>query len=168
MIESLAECDSFYISDILEGHSSFRKHANLTKEIKNNGSSFVSPIITNETIFSDTNDLVDNLPSRFRTSHTQWYPTEEGEKLLQKLMQCFNSRNITPEISRDATTHDLQFNLNGEYALVFPPNFPDKLPDLFNKRGKNKALDRNEFLGGEEVCEGVVRLVAEKIRSRRW
>ncbi|XP_046859667.1 uncharacterized protein LOC124453026 [Xenia sp. Carnegie-2017] len=161
-----------YKEDILDGHSSFRKYDDLTQKIGKNRDLVVPPGISeDQDVRPEVNNLIAMLPSRTQTSEasiipTQWYSTDQGMELLQKLMQCFNSQHITPEMSRDATTHNLQFNLNRDYALVFPPNFPKSLPVLHNSFDGKINFKRNE-IDKSDVCGSVVRAVVRKIQSHR-
>ena len=104
--------------------------------------------------------MIENFPSRVEvrdpeTKKEQWYSSEEGVNLLQSLVQYMNSASIQVDMSRDATSHNLQFNLNGGYCLDFPPNFPKQAPVLWDSRGNQMRVD-GHYRNGGDICRTVV------------
>ena len=155
-----------YILDVLEGHSSFRLYEPLTDKIKD---SKVPPKPASKTVRLN----FDNLPSRVQveeavTSDRQWYSSEEGMTHLQLLFQYFQGAGITPDMSRDTVTQDIQFGLSGGYVLDFPANFPQKFPTFHAPDGKKFQMKR---ASGGDVCkvvvDSVVEFFAQQSSSRR-
>jgi hypothetical protein len=141
-----------YVLDVLDGHSSFRLYEPLTKQIKR--SKPASCVVGLR---------FENLPSRVQveeavTSDRQWYSSEEGMTHLQLLFQYFQGEGITPEMSRDTTTQDMQFGLGNGYILDFPANFPRRMPVMFTPDGKTYEFKRES---GGDVCRMVVDTVVD-------
>ena len=157
-----------FIADVLSGHSSFRKFEVLTKEI---GKDLVSPIHDSNAVQENTKSLIKNLPSRVQveeavTSEVQWYSSEEGMEHLQLLFQYFQSAGITPEMSRDTNTQDMQFGFSGGYCLDFPANFPKRMPTIHAPDGNMYEVSRGSS-HGEDVCQNLVNTVTKFLRNPR-
>ena len=149
-----------YILDVLEGHSSFRLYEPLTKQIKDS-------VIPAKTGGNSVRLRFDHLPSRVQveeavTSEEQWYSSDEGMVHLQRLFQYFQEAGITPEMSRDTATQDMQFGFTGGYSLDFPPNFPKKMPTLQAANGRFYEITRNS---NHDVCATVVGTVVEILQN---
>lgn len=105
--------------------------------------------------------LLDQMPSRTEvrdpeTKAEQWYAGEVGVNLLQAMFQTLQSVPFEVEMSRDANTHNFQFNLNRDYCLDFPPNFPRKEPMLTDRRGNKQCKLQLETNSHEEICRSLV------------
>ena len=153
-----------FIADVLPRHSSFRKFEVLTKEI---GKDLVSPIHDSNAVQENTKSLIENLPSRVQveeavTSEEQWYSSDEGMVHLQLLFQYFQGAGITPEMSRDTITQDMQFGFSGGYYLDFPANFPKKMPTIHAPDGRKRQL---KCSSGDDVCRMVVDSVVDIFRN---
>ena len=160
--DNMEESSPLFKEDVLPGHSSFRKFAALTNEIKKHGF-LVSPVFDEKTDLRNTMRLIENLPSRVQveeavTSERQWYSSEEGMMHLQLLFQYFQEAGITPDMSRDTVTQDMQFGLNGGYILDFPANFPKKMPTFHAPDGRKSEL---KLKGNGEVCRMVVQRIVD-------
>ena len=161
------------ILDVLAGNSSFRLYYPLTKAIDEAGAKYASRSEENE--IRSLSSLIENFPSRVEvrdpeTRKEQWYSGEEGVNLLQSLVQYMNSASIQVDMSRDATTHNLQFNLNGGYCLDFPLNFPKQAPVLWDSRGNRVGLDYH-YKSDMDICRTVVNGVRSCLQhgnSRRY
>ena len=146
-------------------HSSFRLFKALTNEINHEGA-LVSPIRKEDSAVKQvTESLVKDLPSRVQveeavTSETQWYATEDGMEKLQLLFQYFRQVGITPEMSRDTATQDMQFGFSGGYSLNFPANFPREMPEIWAPSGQRFEIKRQY----EDVCADVVQQVAQFLK----
>ena len=133
----------------------------LTKQIKN----FV---ISPKTDGNSVKLRFDHLPSRVQveeavTSEEQWYSSDEGMVHLQLLFQYFQKAGITPEMSRDTVTQDMQFGFTGGYSLDFPANFPKKMPKLQAPSGQLYTITRNS--NHDDVCAAVVGTVVEFLQN---
>ena len=150
------ESSALFREDVLEGHSSFRLYEPLTEKIKD---SKVPAKPASQTVRLN----FDNLPSRVQveeavTSDRQWYSSDEGMTHLQLLFQYFQGAGITPEMSRDTVTQDIQFGLSGGYILDFPANFPRKMPTFLAPDGGRFQMERKS---GSDVCRMVVQTVVD-------
>ena len=116
--------------------------------------------------------FLDNLPSRVeveeaKTREEQWYSTDEGMQLLQLLFQYFQEASITPDMSRDTITQDMQFGLGGGYSLDFPANFPKEMPEIHTPDRGKCVLKNVKVTPGEDVCAAVVRAVVDFIQKQQ-
>ena len=150
------ESSPLFREDVLDGHSSFRLYEPLTKKIKD---SKVPPTPASKTVRFN----FDNLPSRVQveeavTSDRQWYSSEGGMTHLQLLFQYFQGAGITPDMSRDTVTQDMQFGLSGGYVIDFPANFPQKMPTFHAPNGRKFLMKR---ASGGDVCKVVVDAVVD-------
>jgi hypothetical protein len=152
------------ILDVLDGHSSFRLYAPLTEQIKD---SKVSPKPKDDSVKLQ----YDHLPSRVQveeavTSEEQWYSSDEGMVHLQLLFQYFQVAGITPEMSRDTNTQDMQFGFSGGYCLDFPANFPKRMPTIHAPDGNMYDVSLGSS-HGEDVCQALVNAVTKFLRNPR-
>ena len=163
-----SDCNYVSVADVLPDHSSFRKFKALTTDI-NSGGDMVSPVHDGHPVRQNAANLIENLPSRVQveeavTSDEQWYATGEGMELLQLLFQYFQGAGITPDMSRDTVTQDMQFGLSGGYCLDFPANFPKKMPTLRAADGSSREFKRRSN-SDEDVCKTVVQAVVDFLRN---
>ena len=157
---------SLFFKDILPGDSSFRLSSSLTREIAIGAKYSCDPKDYNSLL-----EYIDRLPSRTRlepnTHKEQWYATEGGEELLQLLFVSFDSKSIKVVMSRDATTHNLQFTLNESYCLNFPVDFPIQKPEIFPLRDSGRRMSlKFEYTPGDKrsVCDGLLDSVTVYLR----
>ncbi|CAB3993023.1 Hypothetical predicted protein [Paramuricea clavata] len=164
----MEESSPLFREDVLPDHSSFRKFKALTTEINSKGDK-VSPVHDGRPVRQNAANLIENLPSRVQveeavTSDKQWYATGEGMEFLQLLFQYFQGADITPDMSRDTVTQDMQFGLSGGYCLDFPANFPKKMPTLRAADGSRHEFKRRSN-SDEDVCKTVVQAVVDFLRN---
>ena len=127
----------------------------------------VSPVFDEKADLRNTMRLIENLPSRVQveeavTGDNQWYSSDEGMMHLQLLFQYFQEAGITPDMSRDTVTQDMQFGLSGGYILDFPANFPRKMPIFHAPDGRKSEL---KLKGNGDVCRMVVQKVVDFLRG---
>ena len=165
-----SDCNYVSVADVLPDHSSFRKFKALTTEINSKPKGdLVSPVHDDRPVRQNTENLIANLHSRVRveeavTSDEQWYATGEGMERLQLLFQYFQGAGITPDMSRDTVTQDMQFGLSGGYCLDFPANFPRKMPTIRAADGSWYDL-KHVSNHDEDVCGTVVQKVVDFLRN---
>lgn len=82
----------------------------------------------------------------------QWYESDDGGALLAKLFNAFERNAVSVEMSRNAKTHDMTFELNVKLCLNFPREFPKEEPSL------SWTSDRRvRHLGShDETCQRIV------------
>lgn len=151
------EYSSLCKEDVLPGNSSFRIYQPLTEAV-DKGAKFHS--LNNNDPHQALSTYIDQLPSRLQvrdpeTKKEQWYSSEDGTQLLQTLVQYLNSASIQVEMSRDATTHNIQFNLDGGYCLDFPVDFPRCMPGFYDPRGDQIRV-RYQRGQDDDVCRMIV------------
>ena len=113
--------------------------------------------------------LVRNLPSRVEvrdpeTKEEQWYSNETGVALLQSMVEALKSSSIEVDMSRDASTHNIQFNLSGGYCLDFPANFHRSMPLLFDSHGQQIYV-KYDYNEAPDYCNMVASAVRQKIQG---
>ena len=155
--------------DVLKGQSSFRLYEQLPQKIAKLGAKYPAIVPNVNGKLEKVSRLVRNLPSRVEvrdpeTKEEQWYSNETGVALLQSMVEALKSSSIEVDMSRDASTHNIQFNLSGGYCLDFPANFPKLMPLLFDSRGQkiHVKYNYNEAAG---YCNMVASAVRQKIQG---
>lgn len=82
---------------------------------------------------------------------------------LQLLLRHFWEADITPEMSRNKATRNMQFVFSGDNCLDFPANFPKKMPTFRAVGGQIYEIGRAS--NREDVCKLVVKTVVGCLRT---
>ena len=90
-----------------------------------------------------------------------------GVNLLQAMFQTLQSVPFEVEMSRDANTHNFQFNLNRDYCLDFPPSFPKKEPVLTDRRVNKQCKLQLETNSQEAICQSLVDVLRDIFSQQR-
>lgn len=120
--------------EVLEGESAFRLNNPFNKK---NQDKYYSEPVKGEINWTSTSS------QQADTKGEQWYSMKEGMELFGKIYGALQVKFEITGTSRDKDSHDLCVTLgfnNRDFAVDFPPDFPDGKAILSTKKGKKISI----------------------------